>query len=1068
MNVDILGPLRLTIDGEPTEVPSGRQRALLAALAVEVGRVVSADRLVEVVWADQLPSNPTNALQGRVSQLRKLVGADRLVQRGTGYLLELDPEQVDAGQFEHLADRGHDLLVAERPDEAAEALDAALALWRGDALHDFIDESWARTEAARLEERRRTATEDLFDAELARGRHTTIIAELERAIAASPLSERLRGQLMVALYRAGRQADALAVFTETRRLLDEELGLDPGPRLRAIHEAVLQHDERLAAPTEAAPAAPRTNLPSPTSSFVGRDRAVEQVRTLSQRSRIVTLTGPGGAGKTRLALEAAGGMVEHHGDGAWLLELATIRTFDELVAAATEALDLAGDGTLMADAPPGMGRLVDALRPRQLLLLLDNCEHVVDHAARFISDLLAGCPDVHVLVTSRESLGVRGEVIWSVPSLPVPQSDDPNELARSPAVALLIDRVRMHRPDIEFDPDLMQAVAEITRRLDGLPLALELAAARTRVMSLAEVAAGLDDRFDLLRSGARDALPRQRTLRAVIDWSWELLSDVQRRAWASLATFTTPFTMDDARQLLRAVDLGPDADVDAVADLVDRSILAAATDQAPTRYRMLETIREYGLARAEELDLAGRAMAAHTDLVVRQVDALYPTDPDVWTLDMTAANRLVDEALTALHRNREQGNRAIVQRLAGSLGWVWWLKGRRDEGLSWLTWALGDGVTEPRAGLSACRLGIDLDDPPAALVGWADEAADRADDPVDRTMAIAWGALARIRRGAFHEAQQRLAEVDTGADHTQWPAATITLVRAIAWAVQGELERATRGGQQAQQGYAASGAWPGEMFTADMLAAICEVLGDNDGARQLRERILDLARAHAAREVEAVQLTRLGNLALAAGEPGPARTHHEAALAIAERLGIRWLQIDASNGAGTAARLLEDLDAAHDRYTSSIAVAEQVGHHLGVGLAHAGLGFVAADRGQVDVASEHHLQALVAGEANEQPIPVILATIGFAQVALRSGSAEHGARLLGAATTQREAAADRPLAPTAATRAGVPLRGFEQADFDRVERAIRDVLGHSFDDHVVHGRSAGVAGLLGDLGLALP
>lgn len=1067
MDVGILGPLRLTIDDAPVEVPPGRQRALLAALAVEAGRVVSADGLVEVVWGDRLPANPANALQGRISQLRKLVGAERVVQQGTGYLLDVTAQQVDARRFEALVDRAHDLLVADRPGEALAVLQNALALWRGDALEEFADEPWARLEASRLEERRRTAEGDLFDAELARGRHTTVIPDLERAVAESPLSERLRGQLMVALYRAGRQADALALFANTRRLLDDELGLDPGPELRAIHESVLRQDRRLEAPTEAVPPASRTNLPNPTSSFVGRDTAVGQVRTLSQRSRIVTLTGPGGAGKTRLALEAARGIVERHGDGAWLVELATIRTSDELVSSVSETLRLAGDGAVMADAPTGMRRLVDALRPRQLLLLLDNCEHLVDQAGTFISELLAGCPEVRVLATSREPLGVRGEVTSSVPSLAVPLTDVASEVDRSPAVALLVDRIGTHRPDLELGPRDRETVAEISRRLDGLPLALELAAARTRALSLQEIAEGLDDRFALLTSGPRDVLPRQRTLRAVIDWSWELLDDSQRRAWASLAVFATAFTVADARRVLPAVGLEGGRTADILTDLVNRSILSAATGQAPTRYRMLETIREYGLARSNELGLVDEVSEAHSNLVIERADLVYPTDPDVWTLDMAEASQLMDEARAVLHRSRQQGDHEVVQRLAGSFGWVWWLRGRRDEGLDWLVWALEGGGVEPRAGLTACRLAIDLDDPPAEMISWADDAAARAQDPIDHTMAVAWGALARIRRGAFREAHRQLAAADTEHAATQWPAATITLVRAIAWAVQGELDRAMHGAKQAQKGYAASGAWPGEMYTADMLAAIREAQGDNDGARELRERTLDLARRHDAHEVEAVQLTRIGNLALAAGNASSARSHHEAALAISERLGIRWLQVDAANGAGTAARLLEDLDAAHDRHALATAVAQQVRHHLGTAMAQAGLGFVAEQRGKPDAALAHHHRALVDGEASGLLPPVILATIGLAAATLAS-SAEHAARLLGAATTLRHASTGRQLEPTAAMRAGVPLPDFGQADFDRVERATRNVLGQAFDRHFEHGRTTDVRTLLDDVGLPTP
>lgn len=888
-----MGVLRVAVHGDDLPVPAGRQRALIAALAIRPRVVVSADRLIDIVWGDDLPANPTNALQVRISQLRKVVGAERVAQRGNGYLLQISDADLDASRFEQLADRGHQLLIDQRWADASAVLSEALDLWRGEALEEFADEDWARTEAARLDERRAAAQEDRFEAELALGRHARLVGELETAVAAAPFRERLRGQLMVALYRSGRQADALHVFADTRRVLDEELGLQPGPELRRLEAAVLRHDEALTAPSEASPPRGTSNLPVFASSFVGRESAVTQVGTLVSHSRLVTLTGPGGAGKTRLAVEAAAEFADEYADGARLVELSTLGGLDEIVAAVADASQVVGHAALITGAPTGLDRLTDALRSRQLLLLLDNCEHVITHAAALAAALLAACPTLHILTTSREPLGIRGETIWSVPSLRVPHGHEPAEIEGAPAVRLFLDRFASHRPGLELSTDDLRTVADITRRLDGMPLAVELAAARARVLSLGEIAAGLDDRFALLTTGTRDALPRQRTLWAVTDWSWELLDDTQRRAWAALATFTGHYTLSHAAELLDAAGPGAQRAADLVTDLVDRSVVVADTSRHPARYRMLETIREYGLNRRAELGIEHQVTSAHADLTLRRAETAYPTDAQRWSLDLTAATALLDEALPVLHRAQDRGDRVTVQRLAGNLGWVWWLRGRRDEGLRWLSWSLEEGIVEPRAGLAACRLAVDLPEPPPGIVMWADRAAELATNPIDRVLAIAWGALARIRRGELAAARQELDAVDPGPGQPMtWTAATVTLVRAIAWATADDLDRAAQAAHRARDAFAAASAWPGEMFTADALGSISEALGDLPVAHQTRQQALGLARRHGAMEVEAFQLARLGNLAARAGDLDTARDHHRQALAIAERLGLHRLPVE--------------------------------------------------------------------------------------------------------------------------------------------------------------------------------
>ncbi|MFR9803326.1 ATP-binding protein [Pseudonocardia sp. RS010] len=550
VDVRLLGPVGVVVDGQERSVGRGAERALLALLALRAGQAVSPARLIDDLWGDRLPEDPGNALQTRVSKLRRALAAagapGGVVTRAPGYVLEVEPRRVDALRAAELIER------ARRADgrRAEELYTEALELWRGDPLAEFASEGWAGLERTRLEELRLTAVEDRARLRLAAGRGTEVLAEVEPLVAAHPLRERLRGHQMTALYQAGRQAEALAVYADLRRALAEQLGLDPSPELEALHDAILRHRADLA-PTPAAGGRPP--LPTRLTAVLGRDEELTRVARLCRDRRLVTLTGPGGAGKTTLATEAARSVSDRFPDGVVLVELAGVADPARVAVAVLDAIGPAGDA-----AVDPVERLVATLRDGRLLLVVDNCEHVVDACAVLVERVLVGCPAVHVLATSREPLAVPGEVQLPVRPLPTPPDGaGPDELAANDAVRLFAERAWAARPGFVLDGTTLGPVAEICRRLDGLPLALELAAARVGVLPVEQIAARLSDRFALLTSGPRTAAARHRTLQATLDWSHALLDDDEQVLLRRLAVFRGSWTLEEAEAACAGDPLPP-------------------------------------------------------------------------------------------------------------------------------------------------------------------------------------------------------------------------------------------------------------------------------------------------------------------------------------------------------------------------------------------------------------------------------------------------------------------------------------------------------------------------------
>jgi len=650
-------------------------RALLAALAVRAGRVTAPATLIDEVWADDPPQDAPAALQALVGRLRRAVGRDAVVSEPGGYRLAAERDDIDLFVFERLVRQGTAALDRGEPAAAARDLADALALWRGPALADLPD----RTAAARPEALRLTAIRARIDADLRLGRAEDVVPELTELAKAHPYDEPLHALLLRALRDSGRGADALAAYETARRALAEGLGTGPGPELRALHQELLRPDEQPSGPEAAGTVPLSPPRPEPTgnlrprlTTFVGRELEVDALRSELHRARLVTLTGPGGSGKTRLAEEAAAGLPQ-----AWLVELAPLDRPEAVPGAVVNALGLRETVLMTHDlaAPQDdpLALLVEHCATRSRLLILDNCEHVIDAAADLAETLLTRCPGLRILATSREPLGVPGESVRPVDPL------SPDQARR-----LFADRAAAVRPGADALLRDEKAVAEICRRLDGLPLAIELAAARLRLLTPRQIADRLDDRFRLLTAGSRTVLPRQQTLRAVVDWSWDLLDERERTVLRELSVFTGGWDLAAAE----AVCGGPVADL--LGALVDKSLVVAAPCEregaAGMRYRLLETIHEYAAERAAEAP--GRRAAAerrHRAWVRALVEEAEPQLRSAGQLPWIARLEAeLDNIRAALHRATAAGDEAEAAAITLAMGWFWWLRNYRQEGVHWV------------------------------------------------------------------------------------------------------------------------------------------------------------------------------------------------------------------------------------------------------------------------------------------------------------------------------------------------------------------------------------------------
>ncbi len=609
-----------------------------------------------------------------------------------GYRLAVPPDAVDVMAFEALAAQGRRALADGDAGEAARVLRDALLAWRGQPLADAAGSDFADLAAARLTELRSSVLADRIEADLALGEGASLVGELRVLLSANPLAERPRGLLMRALYAAGRQAEALAAYHEGRELLADQLGVDPSAQLEQVYLGILRgphgpsaDPERAEVRAQAPVSAVRVH--SPLTSFVGRDEDVSRVLKNLRAARLVTLTGPGGMGKTRLATEAS----RRLDAAAWFVPLAPVTDPAEVASAVLDALGIREPVIAPRAAERGgspLDRLATALGDRDDVMVLDNCEHVIEAAAALAGYVLAACPQLRIIATSRQPLRIDGETLYPVPPLPVPpeqpalSASAPVEVASYGSVRLLRDRAVAVRPDFELDEANAAAAARICRALDGMPLAIELAAVWLRTLTPAQLAERLDDRFALLTGGSRTALPRHRTLRAVVDWSWDLLSAPEQVLARRLAVFPGGATLTAAEHVCADALLPRASVLPALSALIDKSIIAAAERPGgeAARYRMLETVRAYGLERlaeAGEQDRAQDAFAAHYLELAETADSLLRgVGQRRWLPELAAEQDNMHAALRWTIA-RQDGDTAL--RFVLALGWYWMLRGQPGE-----------------------------------------------------------------------------------------------------------------------------------------------------------------------------------------------------------------------------------------------------------------------------------------------------------------------------------------------------------------------------------------------------
>ncbi|MCV2489982.1 tetratricopeptide repeat protein [Geodermatophilus sp. YIM 151500] len=807
MDFSVLGPLQVRAGDEVVPVRRGLPRVLLTFLLLHPGEPVPGAVLADRAWNGRPPDDAGNAVHRVVSYLRRtLATPEELPLRTTsgGYLLDVSPVAVDSTRFARLV-RGADA----DPERALRSLDDALRLWRGDPLADAAHLPWAVPFVTELDELRVQAQERRLACLLELGRHADVVPEAQGLAAAHPLREGLHASLMLALYRSGRQGEALAVGAALRRALAAELGLDPDAAVVDLERRILAHDPGLAAPRPAAPAAPapsgraaedpeggrRGRPPRALTSLVGRGEEVAAVARLLDRAGLVTLTGPGGTGKTRLAIA----VLERRHGAVWFADLAGV--CDDAAVAGAVA------GATGAPTAPGtdvVAAVVTHLGDRTGTLVLDTCEHVVRGAATVAAAVLRGCPSVRLLATSRRPLGVTGESTWPVPPLTLPPDGaDPADadVRGAAAVELFRQRAVAVRPDFRIDDGTAADVAAICRALDGLPLAIELAAAHADVLSPARIRRRLDDRFALLVSGSRDVVARQRTLRAAIGAGVDLLTQDERALFAHLAVFAATFDLDAALAVApRSAGTTDDDAFRLLASLVRQSLVSRA---GADRYRLLDSVRTYALELLEASAAAGdvrRRHAEHLLALAEAGDRAVRTDAQrPWLALLREVGPDLRAALTWCLAGGAPG---LGARLAGALAWFWTLEGQLAEAHAWLDRAARADVADPRvrarlllgSGLVAAPLGrlADARDAcaEAARIGRS-LGDDRGTGDALITLGVALWGLGDLDAAAtaHDEAVQRLAAGEDG-----WRRVVAAVLRARTAVDRGEADATDRVG----------------------------------------------------------------------------------------------------------------------------------------------------------------------------------------------------------------------------------------------------------------------------------
>ena len=918
LEIRLLGPFEVLAGGTPANVSGGKRQGLLALLALRRGRVVAVDALIDALWGDDLPAAPRNAVQHHVARLRAALDQETIVASPDGYALT--DAAVDALQFEELLREARGALRAGDAGAAAEAVSSALELWRGPPLHGLTDAPWFSAEARRLESLRVDALEEHFEAALALGEHREIVAALRAALDENPFRERLWGQLMLALYRSGRQPDALEAFREARRVLSDELALEPGPELRRLQEAILAHDPAIA-PVAVTPRRPG-NLPAPSTSFVGRERDVAQVVELLREHRLVTLTGPPGVGKSRLAVEVAR-LLEARA-GVWRVDLARAGGPDDVVRLVAAAVDARG-------ADP-LARAIGRLRDGDAILLLDACEPVAAEAARVAAAFLAECPDLRVLATSREVLHLPGEARFAVEPLALPDSSDDVPAA----VQLFVERARAARPRFDLTPAAAETVAEICRLVDGLPLAIELAAARLNALGLAELQLVVERRLALLSDlPATDAAGA--ALGTLVAWSYDLLHEDEKSLLHKVAVHRGGASLPSLVALGASRALDEATVTYLLGALVDKSVLSVSFPAEGARYDLLDTVRDYVLERLGESGGLAAAQRAHAEYFATLADAAREQlrGPD-WQAWLGRLELEHDNLWAALTYARDAGDSGTAARFA-SLAWYFTLAERVTEGRRFLELALAEGSEDLPVGQRLellaflCYLAteeLDLDAAieigERALAVAATGTAPPESGLVEATLALAVAQAGKVERAAAL-AERARATLDAGEDH--WAIAVASLLRAQIAAAAGDVSTVAAMAADAHR-HAEASAFDAFRVPAMLLDAwVAERRGDGNAATDAYGRALELAHRTGFADHAAFALTGLASRALASGDLARAEELARRALATAEAARAAWAAAHARVELGRTLAAAGDTETAERLYRNVLAWSELPRQH---------------------------------------------------------------------------------------------------------------------------------------------
>ena len=912
LEVRLLGSFEVVVAGEPVDVPGAKRQALVACLALRSGRVVSTETLAEALWGSDLPAAPRNAVQHHVARLRRALGEDAIRLATDGYALK--GGVVDATEFEELLTATRAALRAGDARGAADTIADALALWRGPALLGLPQSSWATAEAARLDSLRLDALEERFEAALALGEHGEVVPAIRAALEESPFRERLWGQLMLALYRSGRQADALDVFQEARQVLLEQLALEPGPELRRLQDAILAHDPAIA-PVPAAPVR-RGNLPASTTSFVGREAELAQVTELVREHRLVTLTGPPGVGKSRLALEAARLLESELQGGAWHIGLVSADGAADVVRLVAQSLDVRGGDPL--------ARTAGRLRDTDAILVFDACEHVLEESARVVSALLTDCSNVRVLATSREVLHVMGEVRVIVDPLEIPDGAATDALT-APAVELFTARARAARPGFQLTDEDAWLAAEISRLVDGLPLAIELAAARVNVLGLAELLALVKRRLELLHDRPTSD-PSRAALGTLVEWSYDLLHADEKtllhhvavhRGGAPLPALVTAGAKQGLDELTVIQLLGA---------LVDKSVITVSFPSPDARYDLLDTVRAYALERLADDGGLAAATRAHAEYFAKLADTAHGAlrEPE-WRAWVGRLELEHDNLWAALACARATPDPGVAIRL-GAFGLYFALAERVSEGRRFVELALASASLDAPAALRLeleaflCFFAteeLDLDQ--AIEIGERALAATEPLPPqaalVEATLALAHAESGDGERAAVLAEQAHARLQPTGDD---WSIATTSLLRAQVAALAGDTSTVSA---MAAQAYRHAGAIEFDAFQVPALlleAWVAERRSDESAADEAYQRAFALAGSAGFADHAAFALAGLGWVAFASGDLRKAEQLERRALAAAEAARSPWAAAHARVRLGRVLAAAGDADSAEALYRSAL------------------------------------------------------------------------------------------------------------------------------------------------------